>query len=191
MTATVKRAVLGLGAAVIAMGVTAGVYASAGNTSQDPPAFNAQGPGGGQGRFGGPGGRGGPGGPMGMLPRLGPQIGLTDAQKQQIKAIADSSKSDWKALADKARAAHQALNAAVSADTFDETLVRSKSADVSVVDADLSVARAHAFGEVWQILTADQRTKVRQMEAAMQQHMQGRQHARRERAAELLQRLGL
>ena len=40
----------------------------------------------------------GPGGPMGMLPMLGRQLGLTDAQKDQIKAIADSHKDEWKAL---------------------------------------------------------------------------------------------
>ena len=161
MTSTVKRIVLTVGASVIALGVTVGVYASAQNTSQDPPAFR------GGGGHGGPGRMGGPGGPMGMLPMLGPQLGLTDAQRDQIKTIAASHKDDWKALADRERTAHGALNDAVTADTFDETLVRSKSADASSVDADMAVARARAYGEVLQILTPDQKTKLKAMQALM------------------------
>ena len=41
-----------------------------------------------------------------MLPMLGREIDLTDAQRDQIKAIAESHKDDWKALADRARTAH-------------------------------------------------------------------------------------
>jgi len=53
---------------------------------------------------------GGPGGPMGMLPMLRPQLGLSDAQKDQIRNIAGSHKDEWKALADRSRTAHEALN---------------------------------------------------------------------------------
>jgi Spy/CpxP family protein refolding chaperone len=190
MTATVKRIVLGLGATAIALGVTAGVYASGQNTNQDPPPFRG---GAGPGRFGGPGGPGrGPGGPMGMLPMLGPKLGLTDAQKDQIKAIAASHKDEWKGYADRARAAHGALNAAVTADTIDEGVIRSRSADVAAVDADMAVARAHVRAEVFQILTDAQKTQLKTMQAQMKQRGQNR-HAEwrgmlRDR---VLERLGL
>jgi Spy/CpxP family protein refolding chaperone len=133
MTSTVRRITLGLGAGLIALGVTAGVYASAQNTNQDPRPFSGPG----QGRRG-PGGRGGPmgpsgpGGPMGMLPMLGPRIGLTDAQQAQIKSIADSHRDEWKALADRARTAHGALNEAVTADAMDEGLIRSDEAALAL-----------------------------------------------------------
>jgi Spy/CpxP family protein refolding chaperone len=171
MISTVKRIVLTVGAGVIALGVTVGVYAAAQNTSQDPSAFRGPGGRGGPGRMGGPGG---PGGPMGMLPMLGPQLELTDAQRDQVKAIAAAHKDDWKALADRERTAHDALNAAVTADTFDETLIRSKSADAGVVDADMAVARARVYGEVLQILTPDQKTKLKAMQAEMKNHGGGR-----------------
>jgi Spy/CpxP family protein refolding chaperone len=197
MTATVKRIILGVGASVIALGVTAGVYASAQNTSQDPPPFSGAPGSGGPGRFGGPGGPGGPGrfggpgGPMGMLPMLGPKLGLTDAQKDQIRTIAQSHQDEWKALADRSRTAHQALNDAIDADQLDEALVRSKSAEAGVVEADMAVARARVRGEVFQILTADQKTQLKAMQAAMKNRMKGQQHARRERRSGLLERLGL
>jgi protein CpxP len=98
---------------------------------------------------------------MGMLPMLGRQIDLTDAQKDQIKAIADSHKADWQALAERARTAHAALNAAVMADTVDEALIRQKSAEVAAVDADLAVARARAHAEVSQLLTPEQKAQLK------------------------------
>jgi Spy/CpxP family protein refolding chaperone len=156
MTATVKRLTLGIGVAVLAVGVSAGAFVHAQDGGQRAPF--------GEGRRGGPGGRGGfggPGGPMGMLPMLGRDLELTDAQKDQLKAIAESHKDDWKALADRGRTAHMALNDAVMADTINEALIRQKSAEVAAVDADIAVARARARAEVFQILTAEQRAKVK------------------------------
>jgi Spy/CpxP family protein refolding chaperone len=104
---------------------------------------------------------------MGILPMLGREIDLTDAQQDQLKVIADSHKDDWKALADRARAAQSALNQAVTADTFNEAVVRQKSAEAASVDADMAVARAKAHAEVFQVLTADQKTKLKARQAEM------------------------
>jgi protein CpxP len=164
MTPRYKRLTLGLGAALVALSALAGAYVHAQdqNTNQSPRPFRS-------GRFagqGGPGGGGrfgGPGGPMGMLPRLGRELDLTDAQKDQLKAIAQSHQDDWKALADRARTAHTALNQAVTGDTVDEGLIRQKSADVAQVEADMAVARARARAEVLQILTADQKAKLNEL----------------------------
>jgi Spy/CpxP family protein refolding chaperone len=154
MTVTVKRIVLGAGAALLAVGVAAGafVHAQDQNTNRPPRPFMGA---------GGPGRSGGFGGPMGLLPRLGRELNLTDTQKDQIKAIADTHKDEWKSLAERERAAHQALNALVMADAIDEASIRQKSADVAAVDADAAVMRAHAHAEVLQILTADQRAQLK------------------------------
>jgi Spy/CpxP family protein refolding chaperone len=164
MTATIKHVALTLGAGLIAAGISAGAYVHAQdqNTNPQPPPFRGRGMG-----RGGPGRPGVPGGPMGMLPMLGPQIGLSDAQRDQIKAIADSHQDEWKALADRGRAAHMALEDAIGADAIDEAAVRQKSAEAAAVEADVAVARAHAHAEVWQILTADQKTQVKAMQAEM------------------------
>src|SRR5690349_5579440 len=85
------------GALTLSAAMTAAVYAQ--NTNADPRPFNGP-------RMG----RGGPGGPMGgpaealgMLRMLGDRIGLTDAQKDQLKAIADAHREEWKTLGDRAR----------------------------------------------------------------------------------------
>lgn len=158
MTTTLKHAALGLAAALLSVGVYAASQDQ--NTSQTPPPFRG---GRGAGRFGGPGG--GPGGPMGMLPMLAPELQLTDAQRDQVKTIVDSHRDEWKALADRSRAAHESLQAAVTAPTVDESLIRAKSADLAAIEADAAVARAHAHAEVLQILTADQKAKLKELEA--------------------------
>ena len=110
---------------------------------------------------------------MGMLPMLG-RLNLTDAQKDQVKAIADTHKDDWKALADRGREAHLALDEAITADTANAALVRQKAAEASAVDADVAVARAHAYAEVLQILTADQKAQLKTMQAEMKKRMSDR-----------------
>jgi Spy/CpxP family protein refolding chaperone len=161
MTATVKRLTLGVGAGLIALTAVAGAFVHAQNqdpNSQSRP-FRGRGPGG-PGGPDGPGGFRGPGGPMGMLPRLGREIALTDAQQDQIKAIAESHKDEWKGLADRERTTHMALMAAVNAEPLDEALIRQKSSEVAAVDADMAVARARTRAEVFKILTAEQKATL-------------------------------
>ena len=163
---TAKRFGLGLGAAILAVAVSAGVYVSAQNTNGDPRPFSGRmGPGG----PGGPG-RGGPlgrGGPMMLLRGLD----LTDAQKDQVKSIMESHAEERKALGDRARTAHQALQAAITAESVDEALIRQRSADVAAVEADLAVAEARTHAEVWQILTPEQKTKAKEFQAKAQERM--------------------
>jgi Spy/CpxP family protein refolding chaperone len=110
-------------------------------------------------------GPGGPGSPLAMLRMLGPQLNLTDAQKEQIKNIVDAHRDEWKALGDRERLAHEALTAAIMADTIDEALIRSKSAELGVVQADAAVASARARAEVWPILTPDQQAQAKKLQA--------------------------
>jgi Spy/CpxP family protein refolding chaperone len=171
MTSTVKRITLGAVAGLLALGLGAGAFVHAQDQNSDRPGRPSRGGAGGPGRFGGPGG---PGGPMGMLPMLGRALDLTDAQKDQVKAIADAHKDEWKAIFDRERTARQALNAAIMADTVNDALVRQKSAEVAAVEADASVARAHAFGEVLQILTPAQKTQLKDLQTRMKDRGRGR-----------------
>jgi len=155
MTTLFKRTALG----VIAVLLSAGVYAASQdqNTNQPAPPFNA-------GR-GGPGRFGGPGGPMGMLPMFGRELDLSDTQRDQIKAIAETHREEWKALNDRSRAAHDALQAAVTTAPVNESVIRDKSAQLAAIEADLAVARAHVHAEVLQLLTDDQKTKLKELES--------------------------
>jgi len=162
MKTSMKRIALGAAAGLLAIGVGAGAFVHAQDQTAAPPARPFRGP-------GGPGGRGGwlggPGGPMGMLPMMARELNLTDAQRTQAKAIADAHKDEWKALFDRERTARIALNEAVAADTVDEGLVRQKSAEAAMVESDIAVARAHAYAQFVQILTPDQRGRLKEIRA--------------------------
>jgi protein CpxP len=113
------------------------------------------------GRRGGPGGPGRPGGIVSGLRGLD----LTDAQREQVKATMDAHKATFDAQRDKLVAAHKALNDAVTAGTFDEATVRQKAADLAVIDADGAVLRAKVHSEVWALLTPEQQTKAKTLQA--------------------------
>jgi periplasmic protein CpxP/Spy len=172
---TTNRLALGVATGVLVLGVGAGVYATAQNTNQDPRPFSRDGGPGGPGR----GGRmGGPGGPMGMLPMLARELNITDAQKAQIKTIADSHRDEWKALADRARTAHEGLQQAVTADAVDEGLIRQRSAEVAAVEADMAVARARTHAEVFQLLTPEQKTQAKTLQSTREERMKQRGRGR-------------
>jgi Spy/CpxP family protein refolding chaperone len=95
------------------------------------------------------------------------RLDLSDAQREQVKGIVESHREEHRAVADRARAAREALEAAVTADAFDEGTVRARSADVASIEADLFVAQARLRSEVLQILTADQRAQLKKMESDM------------------------
>jgi protein CpxP len=115
---------------------------------------------------------------MGMLPMLARELNITDAQKAQIKTIADSHRNEWKALGDRARTAHVALQQAVTADTVDEGLIRQRSAEVAAVDADMAVARARAHAEVFQVLTPEQKTQAKTLQSTFAERMKQRGRGR-------------
>src|SRR5262245_58345114 len=106
MTTIIRRLALTV-AALGLVGAAAGAVVAARdqNTNQPPAPFSGRGPGG----RGGAWGRG-PGGPLGLMPMLGRQLQLTDAQRDQMRAIASSHRDEWQGLAGQARTAHQALN---------------------------------------------------------------------------------
>ena len=193
MTTVSKRIALAAGAGLIALGISAGVRASSQNTSQEPGAFSphpmAQPPG-----PGGPAGRGGPGGwfgadrggPLGLLRMLGARLNLTDAQRDQLRTIAEARRDEWRALAERARTAHESLIDAVTADAIDEALIRARAADVAAVEADMAVASAHAHAQAWQILTPEQQDQARQFRTEARNRMKERRGAIRQRIGRLL-----
>ena len=178
MSGTIKRIVLGLGTAAIAVTLAGGAYAAGQNTSP------AAGQGTGAGRLGGPGGplgRGGRGGPGGFMGpgALGPmmmlhRLDLSSDQRDRVKQIVESHHDEQQAIRQRAMTAHDALQTAVTAPVFDEGVIRAKAADVAAVEADQVVASARTFAEAYQILTPEQQTKLKAMQAEMHQRQERR-----------------
>ena len=179
MTSFTKRLGLLAGAALLAASLGS-AYVSAQDNSGGAGPFKGRG---GHDRFGGPGRPGGPGGPGGTggmgLPLQ--RLNLTEAQRDQVKAVFDSHQEDMKDLGDKMRTARKALQAAVSADQFDDATIRARSADVAVVEADMAVLGARIRSEVWQLLTPAQQKEAKSLQATMEQRMEQRRNNRTER----------
>jgi periplasmic protein CpxP/Spy len=161
----------------LAVGAAALVVTLAGGLLIGSQTLRAQGPGG-RGRFGGPDGPGGPmgrGGPGGMGLLMLRGLDLNDAQREQVKQIFDSHRDEQKALGDRSRAAQQALALAKTGEAFDEGSVRARAAELALVEADMAVASARTYAEVFQILTGDQQSQLKKQQTEMRQHMEKRQ----------------
>lgn len=179
---TFKKIGLGLGAAAIAVIVAGASYqnlSAQGRGFGGPGAgFGRGGDAGGPGGPGGPGGRrggpGGPGGPGAFGPMMFGRLDLTSDQRDRVRQIMDSHRDEQKALGDRAMKAHEALEEAVTS-TFNEGAVRARAADVAAVDADMAVAQARVFGEVYQILTPEQQEKLKTQQAEMKTRREKRQ----------------
>jgi Spy/CpxP family protein refolding chaperone len=105
---------------------------------------------------------------MGM--RMGPglflsQLGISDAQRQQIKTIVQRHRTEIQPFMQRARASRAGLRAAETADPLDDNAIRAKAAEVAAIQTDLAVARAHLQADVFQVLTPDQQQKVRERRA--------------------------
>jgi protein CpxP len=154
-----------LGAAILTVGVGAAAIAVAGG--QQGPGIERRGPDGsfgfgqggprGRGRMGGPG----RGGPLAGLPLR--ELNLSDAQREQVRAITESHQAEMKAVGDRAMTARQALRAATTSPSFDEGAVRARAAELAAVEADVAVFRARLFADVFQILTPEQQAKVKEL----------------------------
>ena len=129
--------------------------------AQDQPQ-RRQGPGFGGPPPGGPGGPGmrRPGGPMGLAGFRG--LDLTDDQKTQLKQINESHAAEFKAVRDKSRAAHEGMEALLTAETINESAIRAKSAEIAAAEADMLNLNAKIRKESMQILTADQLAKLKE-----------------------------
>lgn len=130
----------------------------------------------------GPGGPGGPGGPLlGEFLREARALNLSDAQKNQLRSIAEARQAEAQATGQRVQAARQALNAAITSTTLNEGAVRQAAADLATVEADAAVLRSRVYHEALAVLTGEQQAQLTQMRAQRQARMQQRAQQMRER----------
>ncbi len=142
----------------------------------------AQGPGGRRGggpRGGtdfGPGG----GGRLGGFLEFGADIDVSDAQRQQIRAIVTKAREDARPLTERLRVAAEARRKAMAARPVDDNQIRATTQALATAQSDLAVARAHLQDDVFNVLTPDQQAKV----TAARERRQTRVEQRRQRTTE-------
>lgn len=112
-------------------------------------------------------GYGGPGGFHHMLK----QLDLTSAQQDQVKAIFAKEKPTLQPLMQQMRQNHSAMSALEASGPFDEAKTTALATQNSQTMIQLQVEHARIKAEIMQILTADQKAKLAQMEANREARM--------------------
>jgi len=116
-------------------------------------------------------GRHGFGGPGGDFHRMLKQLDLTSAQHDQVKAIFEKEKPAMKPLMEQMRQNHDAMKALEASGPFDEAKTRALATQDSQTMIELQVEHARIKSEIMQILTADQKAKLAQIEANREARM--------------------
>ena len=98
-----------------------------------------------------------------MVEHMARKLNLTDAQKQQVKAIIDSTKTTAEGIHTKLDEIRKQLDAATANGQFDETQVRSLASQKAQLEADMLVEHFRVKSQVFAILTPEQRTKAEEM----------------------------
>src|SRR5277367_6649333 len=100
-------------------------------------------------------------------------LNLTDAQQSQMKTLMHTQRESMKPLFQQSRQIEQQLHQYVEG-TFDEAKVRTLAAQKAQIEVELTVAQTRTHNQLFQLLTADQQTKMKQFEATRQARMQKR-----------------
>jgi Spy/CpxP family protein refolding chaperone len=119
----------------------------------------------------------GPGPMMGehMLDYFTKALNLTEDQQTQAKTILNNSKPTFKALMGQQRQIDQQLRDQAQGN-YDAKQVQELATHKAQIQSQLTVAETQLHHQLYQLLTTDQQTQLKQMEAErearMQQHMQ-------------------
>ncbi len=98
-----------------------------------------------------------------MRAYLAEQLGLTDAQKSQIKQIHQNHKETIKPLVQELRAKRQDLHKSFNADNYDEALATQKFSEMASLKAKLMGEKLKVRKEMLSVLTPEQKAKFEQL----------------------------
>ena len=94
--------------------------------------------------------------------RIATHLNLTDAQKEQAKAILKDAHQSAMALAPQMKQSHEALAEAVKSGKPDTEIARLASEQGALVGRMIAI-RTQAMAKIYQTLTPEQRTKAEEM----------------------------
>ena len=103
------------------------------------------------------------------------KLDLTDAQKAQLKTIMQKEKPTIKPLFQQSHQIELQMRQYAEG-TYDEAKVRALATQKAQVEAELEVQKTRIHNEMFQILTPDQQTKMKEAEASREARMQAHMH---------------
>ncbi len=109
-----------------------------------------------------------------MLGFLGDYLDLTDVQRAQIKQIMAKEKPAMQPLWQQERQSHEAMKQLIMSGNFDEAKAQAIAQQAAQVQTQLMVEHARTASQAYQVLTAEQKTKLAQFMAKRQQRFSER-----------------
>lgn len=110
-----------------------------------------------------------------MLRFFSDYLDLTDAQQTQVKQILAKDKPTLAPLVQQMVQGHQQMRQLIESGAFDESKARTLASQQTQTMTELAVQKARMQSDLYQILTADQKTKLDQFldkhEQKLLQHM--------------------
>ena len=109
----------------------------------------------------------------GHLQFMAAKLNLTDDQKTQMKALMQKERPTMQPLHQQERQIEQQLRQYVEG-TFDQAKVAALAGQKAQIQAQLTVEETKIHNQLYQLLTDDQKTQLKQMEANHEARMQQR-----------------
>jgi Spy/CpxP family protein refolding chaperone len=122
------------------------------------------------------------GGPM--LGFFTDYLDLSDAQQAQIKQIIAKEKPGLEPMFKQEKQSREQMMQLIQSGSFDESKAQAIATQEAQVHAQLEVGHARIASQAYQILTAEQKTKLAQFIAKHEQRFERHMHERGERSAE-------
>ncbi|HEX8774012.1 MAG TPA: Spy/CpxP family protein refolding chaperone [Pyrinomonadaceae bacterium] len=96
------------------------------------------------------------------LGRFARNLNLSDAQKQQMRQIADRYRESNRSLREQFRAMHRNERSSFGDGTFNEATVRAAAQARANLEVEMAVSRARMMSEMYAVLTPEQKTQLAQ-----------------------------
>ena len=107
------------------------------------------------------------------------QLRLTEAQRNQIRAIMQQHGDSLRNSGQQIRTTKQALEEAVRSEWFDEGRIRSLSIELGNLQGEVAVLRGAIHAQTWTRLTPEQQARAGEIRAEMKARRQDRREADR------------
>jgi Spy/CpxP family protein refolding chaperone len=109
-----------------------------------------------------------------MRQRLARGLNLTDAQKEQAKAIFQQARESAKPTAEQLKQNHQAMQAAIKANNVSQ--IQSLATQQGTLRGQLIANRSEALAKFYAILTPEPKTKSEEMQQRVRERLQQRRN---------------
>ena len=90
-------------------------------------------------------------------------LDLTEAQREQVRQLAQQHREQTRPLLERARTAERARRQAVEAIPFSESEIRAAAQALAEIETDLAVQQARLQADIYALLTPDQQGQLQKM----------------------------